>query len=163
MNKFIFIIPRTLEKFQDAIRPQLWKLCMHSLQKQSFQNWIALLIGGHSIFDKNDNRFIKINFEGTKEEKLQIATDYIIRNNIEGEYIIRLDDDDIINPYLLAKVIKYNFDIYVDKHQWFWHYESGFISNRVWNWFPNTYIHKREHALSEWGDYAKGYFNKFKP
>ena len=163
MNKFIFIIPRTPVKFQDAIRQQLWKLCMHSLQKQSFQNWIALLIGGHSVFDKNDSRFIKINFEGTKEEKLQIATDYIIKNHIEGDYIIRLDDDDIINPNILEIVSKYDFDLYVDKFQWFWHYESGLISNRVWSWFPNTCIHKREHAFSEWGDYAKGYFNKFKP
>lgn len=36
------------------------------------------------------------------------------------------------------------------------------VSNRVWHWFPNTCIHKREHALTAWGDYAKGKFKKYK-
>ena len=36
----------------------------------------------------------------------------------------------------------------VDKHQVFWLYDSPYFSSRIWYWFPNTCIHKREHALS---------------
>ena len=35
--------------------------------------------------------------EGPKEENLQVATKYIIDNNISADYIIRLDDDDLFN------------------------------------------------------------------
>ncbi|MDI3520441.1 MAG: hypothetical protein PWR04_429 [Anaerophaga sp.] len=162
MTNTVFIIPRVPDTYRNPIRNKLWKLCLDSLFKQTFLNWTALVVGKNIDHQKNDNRFIVVSYEGTKEEKLQKATEYIIQNNIPGDYIIRLDDDDIINPTILEKVSKLNFDIYVDKHQWFWHYESGKISNRVWNWYPNTCIHKREHALTEWGDYANGDFKRYK-
>lgn len=162
MKNFLFIIPRTPQSCRDDIRDNLWQICLEALQNQPYQNWKALVIGHEVGIPINNERFINIDFEGTKEEKLQKATEYIIQNNIPGDYIIRLDDDDIINPSILEKVSNLDFDLYVDKHQWFWHYESGQISNRVWNWFPNTGIHKREHALAEWGDYANGNFTRFK-
>ncbi len=162
MNHFIYIIPKTPANFQNEIRKKLWHLCISSLIKQTDNNWTALIIGKDAIIDINDNRFIEVDYEGPKEEKLQKATEHIITNNIHGDYIIRLDDDDIINPTILEKVSTLDFDLYVDKHQWFWHYESGKISNRVWHWFPNTCIHKRKHALTQWGNYAKGDFNKYK-
>lgn len=161
MNNFIFIVPKTPVKFLNKERKLLWNLCYKSLLNQNYSRWTAITIGGE-ILNNKDDRFIELNFEGRKEEKLQKATQYIIENNIIGDYIIRLDDDDIINPTVLGKASKLEFDLYVDKHQWFWHYESGKISNRVWNWFPNTCIHKREHALTQWGKYAKGDFKHFK-
>lgn len=161
-KSFLFIIPRTPVNHRNSIRQDLWLLCTQALQKQSFPNWKALIIGKEPETPENDERFIIIQFEGTKEEKLQKATEYIIQNNIEGDYIIRLDDDDIINPHILKKVANKDFDIYVDKYQWFWHFESGKVSYRVWNWFPNTCIHKREHALAEWGDFADGNFQRFR-
>jgi hypothetical protein len=162
MTNYIFIIPRTPKQFNDSIRNELWHLCTQSLSNQTFHNWTALVIGKNINICNAEKHVIKIDFEGRKEEKLQKATEYIIQNNIPGDYIIRLDDDDIINPTILEKASKLNFDLFVDKHQWFWHYESGKVSKRVWNWFPNTCIHKREHALAEWGDYANGNFKRFK-
>lgn len=165
MSSFIFIIPRAPVSHRNNIREKLWYICTEALQNQKYQNWKALVIGHEIEIPTNDDRFININYEGTKGEKLQKATEYIIKNDTPGDYLIRLDDDDIINPTILEKVSKLNFDIYVDKHQWFWHYESGKISNRVWNWFPNTCIHKKEHALTPWGYFAERetpYFKKFK-
>lgn len=162
MKRFIFIIPKTPANLQDNTRRKLWILCVNSLLQQTYSNWLALVVGRKQLESETDPRFIEIDFEGRKEEKLQKATEYIIQTKLPGEYIIRLDDDDIINPNILAKAAKIDFDLYVDKHQWFWHYESGRISNKVWYWFPNTCIHKRIHALSPWGDFAKGNFKKFK-
>jgi len=157
----LFIIPLTPKQHLNDVRRKLQAICFAALKKQGYKHWSAVLIGFTDNLTK-DSRFINILFEGTKEEKLQIATTYIIQNKIQGDFIVRLDDDDIINPYVLETVKKFDFDLYVDKHQWFWHYESGKISRRVWNWFPNTCIHKREHALAEWGDYSKGDFKRFK-
>lgn len=162
MNHFLYIIPKTPANLQNDIRKKLWHLCVTSLINQTYTNWTALIIGENALENISDNRFISVDYEGRKEEKLQKATEYIITNNIPGDYIIRLDDDDIINPNILAKVATLNFDLYVDKYQWFWHYESGKVSNKVWGWFPNTCIHKREHALVPWGDYAHGTFKQFK-
>lgn len=141
----------------------LRNICLASLLKQSYENWQAIIIGkDEDIIVENNEHFYLISEDGTKEEKLQIATEYIVDNNIPGDYIIRLDDDDIINPRITKKVSELDFDLYVDKHQWFWHYYSGSVSSRVWHWFPNTCIHKREHALAVWGVYAKGEFRKYK-
>ncbi|MFW5983005.1 MAG: hypothetical protein ACOCQ4_00775 [bacterium] len=159
---YIFIIPRTPFSQRNSFREKLWSTCLKSLYNQTYQHWKALLIGHNIEIPNNNDQFTNIQFEGTKEEKLQKATEYIIQNNIPGEYIIRLDDDDIINPTILEKASKLIFDLYVDKHQWFWHYESGKISQRVWNWLPNTCIHKRDHALTEWGNFANGNFKRFK-
>ncbi|MDG5800310.1 hypothetical protein QA597_08075 [Marinilabiliaceae bacterium ANBcel2] len=163
MKSFLFIIPLTPKKIRVGQREVLWSLCKKTLLSQTYENWKAIIIGEDRNFQpQNNNHFHLIPYEGRKEEKLQKATEYIIQNNIPGDYIIRLDDDDIINPTILKKVANLDFDLYVDKYQWFWYYESGMVSNRVWHWFPNTCIHKREHALAEWGDYAKGDFKRFK-
>ena len=165
MNKksFIFIVPLTPKSKLDKTRTVLRNICLESLLKQSYENWQAIIIGKDAeISVGNKGHFHLISEEGTKEEKLQKATEFILKHRIPGDYIIRLDDDDIVNPKILEKATNLDFDLYVDKHQWFWHYESGMVSNRVWHWFPNTCIHKREHALTAWGDYAKGKFKKYK-
>lgn len=162
MNSFLFIIPCTPAKHQNKTRKALWRLCLETLIKQTHNNWKALIIGVDINFEVNDSRFITIPYEGPKEEKLQKATEYIISNNILGDYIIRLDDDDIINPNILKKISTLDFDLYVDKFQWFWHYESGKKSYKIWYWYPNTCIHKRMHALTFWGDFAIGDFQKFR-
>lgn len=163
MRHFIFLIPKTPTRLQDKTRKDLWELCVKALLSQTCQNWKALVIGENACNGINDGRFLHIDFEGKKEAKLQKATDFIIENNISGDYVLRLDDDDIINPNILERLPSNDFDLFVDQNQWFWHYETGKVSTRIWPWFPNTCIHKREHALNVWGNYAEGDFPKFKP
>ena len=160
--QFTFIIPLTPKSFLHKEREILLNLCLRTLKKQNYSNWSALLIGGFIPEESKDDRhFIHINYEGKKEEKLQKATEYIKQNNIKSDYIIRLDDDDIINPNILSKVKYLDFDLYVDKTQFFWYHETKQIASRTWYWYPNTCIHKTEHALVEFGDFAKGDFKKF--
>jgi glycosyltransferase involved in cell wall biosynthesis len=162
MKNFLFIIPLTPKAYLDPTRSYLQKKCLENLRNQTYSNWHAILIGDLAReLSKKSKCFSTIDFEGKKEEKLQKATEYIIENNIESDYIIRLDDDDFFNPRLLKKIQLLDFDLYVDKQQFFWHLESGLVSSRTWYWFPNTCIHKTACALTRWGDFAEGHFTKF--
>ena len=153
MNSFLFIIPVTPRALTNDIRKNLQEISVKNLLNQTYKNWKVLWISNESP-NFNDSRFIHVKFEGLKEEKLQIASRFIIQNNLKPDYIIRLDDDDIFNPHLLDSIKDVSFDILVDKHQVFWYYNSSYYSSRVWYWFPNTCIHKREHALQKFGKLA---------
>lgn len=136
------------------IRKALRILCLNALQKQNYNNWNALLIGNSEI-PVVDKRFIRLKQEGLKEEKLQFATRFMRINNFSHDYIIRLDDDDIFNPFLLNKICHLEFDIYTDKYHYYFDYNSCCISRQINYWFPNTCIHKKDHALAEFGELAR--------
>lgn len=153
MNSYLFIIPATPKKYMNGVRVQLQNLCVGHLIKQNYSNWKALWISEDAP-RVNDERFIHVNYEGGKEEKLQVASQYIIENNIKGDYIIRLDDDDVFNTQILSQIKDKDFDLMVDKHQAFWLFDSPYFASRVWYWFPNTCIHKRENALAVFGKLA---------
>ena len=115
MNNFLFIVPLTPDHILNDERLHLRKLCFDALVNQTYCNWRALLIGESSNYSHIDSRFIKINFEGKKEKKLQVATAHILNQKIDSDYLIRLDDDDIINPTILEELKTANFDIYSDR------------------------------------------------
>ncbi len=98
--------------------------------------------------------------EGNKGDKIPQAVDYILDKNIECDYLIRLDDDDIFNPSILRELQYAKFDIFVDRQQFFWNSETKQISNKTWYWFANTTIQKREHALQKWEDVMDMHPNK---
>ena len=149
MKSFIFIIPLTPNCYLNETREALQSICLNVLLKQSYTNWTALLVGKNAKYKNDDSRFIYIEEDGQKFEKLKIASDYIVQNSLKGDFIIRLDDDDVFNPNILSEIVNIDFDMYVDLYQSFWHYETGKTSKKVWNWFANTCIHKREIALLE--------------
>lgn len=63
------------------------------------------------------------------------------------DFIIRLDDDDIISPDILERVSKENFDCYADEFHTFYDLSSGKICQQKRNWLPNTVIHSFKHAM----------------
>ena len=162
-NNYLFIIPLTPKSHLNKVRQELQKLCLSTLKKQTYSNWKALLVGSNLPEEAlGDERFIHVAFEGKKEEKLQKATQYILDKKNQSDYIIRLDDDDIFNPKILNEIKDLDSDLYVDKTQFFWNYETKQVASRTWYWFPNTCIHRTEHALAEYGDFAEGDFTKFR-
>ncbi len=161
-NSFLFIIPLTPASHLSETRKILRKLCFETLNKQNYSNWKALLIGNKEGIEVNNDKFISLEVDGVKEEKLQLATSFILNNNIEGDYLIRLDDDDIFNPAILFGLKDKKFDLFVDKYQSHWNYANGYISQEVRYWFPNTCIHKREHALKKFGKFPEGEYKRFK-
>ncbi|MFK8013682.1 MAG: hypothetical protein AB8B80_16705 [Marinicellaceae bacterium] len=153
-NHFVFIIPLTPDSHLTELRSTLQKICLETLLKQTYQNWTALLIGRDKPSNTEDPRFVHIAEEGLKELKLQIATKYIRENALTFDYVIRLDDDDIINPSALQKYKNSQADAIVDlKHHFLdWHSQS--VSSQFRPWFPNTILHKFEHAMVKYGKIA---------
>lgn len=161
-NSFLFIIPLTPKKYLTSQRAILKNLCFQTLLSQSYDNWKALVIGDGDELPKS-HRFIPLEKNGTKEEKLQIACEYIKDNLLNFDYLIRLDDDDVFNPAILVHLSNITFDIYTDKYHSFWNPISGLIAQKIRYWFPNTCIIKREHALKNFGENPKGSYRSFKP
>jgi hypothetical protein len=137
-------------------------LCFDNLHSQSYTAWKALLIGKPGEHEIPGPNFMLLDFEGHKEEKLQMATQYIREHQVEGDYLIRLDDDDIFNPRLLKELSDASFDLYVDRSHHYWNSETGCVSRAVRYWFPNTCIHKRAHALAPFGNFPPGDYTRYK-
>jgi N-acetyl sugar amidotransferase len=164
-NKFLFLIPLTPKAYLTPNRIALRALSLQNLINQDYENWSAILIGKTNETIPNKNNFILLDVEGTKEAKLQAATKYIKDTNLEFDYLIRLDDDDMFNPKLLSKLADKEFDIYIDKYHTFWDASTGSIAQQVPYWFANTCIHKKEHALTVYGTFPRDttVFTKEKP
>lgn len=159
---FLFIIPLTPASHLSESRLLLRKLCFDNLRSQTYTGWKALLIGKLTDQESPGSSFMLLDFEGHKEEKLQMATQYIQEHQVDADYLIRLDDDDIFNPQLLKKLSGMSFDLYVDKYHYYWNSETGCVSRAVRYWFPNTCIHKRSHALEPFGDFPPGDYTRYK-
>ena len=155
MNKFLFIIPETPISALNQERLMLQNQCLEYLVKQKYPNWIALWVDYNEPPVK-ESRILHVKISGKKEEKMQKVSHYVLKNSLEFDYVIRLDDDDIFNPNLLNLIKSEDFDVYTDYYQYFWSPFLGKISRKLWYWFPNTCIHKKEHAYTKWGDFATG-------
>ena len=164
-NKFLFLIPLTPKAYLTPNRIALRALSLQNLINQDYENWSAILIGKTDETIPNKSNFILLDVEGTKEGKLQAATKYIKDTNLDFDYLIRLDDDDMFNNKLLSKLAEKEFDIYIDKYHTFWDASTGSIAQQVPYWFANTCIHKKEHALTVYGSFPRDttVFTKEKP
>jgi hypothetical protein len=145
---FLFIIPLTpFDKLPEE-RKLLQKICFELLKKQTYKHWKALLIGEYIPENMDDeNHFIHLNFNGTKELKLKVACEYIENNSIHTDYIIRLDDDDFINPFILSEIKNLDFDVFVDSYHHFLCYFRKKYTRQFRPWFPNTFIIRKKIAL----------------
>jgi N-acetyl sugar amidotransferase len=164
-NKFLFLIPLTPKAYLTPNRSALRALSLQNLVNQNYDNWSAILIGKTDETIPKTSNFIILDVEGTKEAKLQAATKYIKDTNLDFDYLIRLDDDDMFNNKLLSKLAEKEFDIYIDKYHTFWDASTGSIAQQVPYWFANTCIHKKEHALTAYGTFPRDttVFTKEKP
>lgn len=162
LNSFLFIIPLTPKTHLSPQRLALRKLCFNTLNNQSYSNWKAIIIGELSDEERLNEKFIKIDFEGQKEEKLQKATEYFLSSGLKCDYVIRLDDDDMFNPGILNDLKDKKFDLCVDKYHSFWDVSTGLISQKIMYWFPNSCIQDKKHAFSITGSFPPGDYKRFK-
>lgn len=151
MKKFLFVIPQSPKRTITPFRQRLIDLSLQSLRAQESDQWEAWMLGEENKADGNLTYFQSP--VETKEEKLHWAVDLLLNAKSLPEYIIRFDDDDIINVSALKKVEGITFDCYADKHHTFYDAASGRLSQQVRSWLPNTVIHKTEHALAQYGEY----------
>lgn len=146
---FIFIVPHTPKQFRDELRDRLFEITLESLKKQTYVNWRAYIISDE---DKIDGNLHFINSEATsKKEKLIKGLELVASLNIKPDFIIRFDDDDIINPGILEKASKLDFECMADEFHAFYDVISGYTALQKRNWFANTVIHKYKHAIKEDG------------
>lgn len=144
MSNFVYIIPRTPKHFRNSLREHLWQRTKQSLHAQKYQNWKALVI------DEYENQEDKITYVKStalkKGEKLQHALKIIESWNTKPDFIIRLDDDDIILPTTLEILKDKDFDVAIDKYHTFYEIKSGLFCQSHRPWYANTVIHKYQHA-----------------
>ncbi len=150
MKKFIFITTLTPEQFLTPLRKSLFELYLQALQKQSYTNWEAILIGE---FAKKDQNITYLRSEAvTKSDKLKVAFEYLSQLEIKPDYIIRLDDDDLISPDLLTRISTLDFDCYSDQYHSYYDITTASTSQQLRHWLPNTIIHKFEHGMAPYGE-----------
>lgn len=156
-NSFLFIVPLTPSHLLNEDRADLQNLCFNTLLSQTYKKWKVIALGDEcpKLIVGNEN-FVFLNHNATKEEKLQYATEYILKNNLNFDYLIRLDDDDLFNPNILETLKDKVFNIYVDLFHSFWRPKNNKISQQVNFWFPNSFIIKSSLAFTQFGNFPPG-------
>ena len=153
LKSFLFVTHLTPTSKRSSLRSDLQKIYFKALNNQTFENWKVLLMGEK---DEVNDKFIEIdvgNYQ-TKTERSQRLNAIYSRKEIidlfySSDFIVKMDDDDIISPTILSKVNSMHFDVYYDQYHHFYDVSSGIISRQKRNWIPSTCIHKREHAITK--------------
>lgn len=144
---FLFLIPLTPERFLDPQRRELQKLCFEQLERLTCSKQVWLL--GDGEFSQKDFQSVQLNGD-TKEDKLFEVGQMLEKSkNPLAKYIVRLDDDDLINPVVFDKMANEDFDVCYDKHHWFYDISSAQTGNQERAWIANTAIHKYDKALQK--------------
>lgn len=140
----------TPSQFLTPLRASLFELYLMALKEQSYFNWEALLIGE---FDKKEGNvtFIKTNAV-SKSDKLKVAYEYLSSQETKPDFIIRLDDDDVISPDVLKKAALMDFDCFADEYHSYYDITTSTISQQTRHWLANTVIHKYEHGIAPYGE-----------
>src|ERR1700739_2819403 len=126
-KQFLFVTTLTPKRLLSSVRSALFDIYMKSLVSQTYKDWKVLLIGEENTITEN---FIQI--KSTKEDKISklgVALDYIKSLYAKPDYVIRLDDDDIISSFVLETASKIDFDCYADfRHHFFDIVHSNYCS-----------------------------------
>jgi len=148
-KSFLFLVPLTPSRLMTPLRSLLFEQFLKGLQSQRYENWSAILIGEHEGTE-GKVKYCRIMAE-SKEIKLIFAMQYLLSLEVKPDYIIRMDDDDIINPSIIQKVSTLTFDCFADRYHVFYDVLSGNISTQKRDFLANTVIHKYEHAIKAVG------------
>lgn len=149
VKDFLFLIPLMPAEFLDSQRKKLRELCFSQIRKldSSYSVW---LLGDVTDESRLPEHFETIPTKGrTKEDKLFEAGEILVTDHVQNyRYLVRLDDDDLINPRVFDLNAAAEFDCVVDSAHWFYDLSSGMLSRQKREWFPNTVIHAFENALT---------------
>jgi len=144
---FLFLIPTTPENLLDDQRSELQLLCFNQILKLKSSRKVWIL--GDSKFQHDDFEVHNIN-ASSKEDKLFLAGKKLESlKEPPAKNLVRLDDDDLINPEIFDKLSRLSFDIAYDTHHWFYDLSSGLTSSQKRAWIPNTAIHRMDMAMEK--------------
>lgn len=147
---YLFLMPLMPPAMVDPQRRELRKLCFQQLQKLecTYRVW---LLGDLSSNHELPEQFKIINsIYETKEDKLfEVGKILEKETTASFRYLVRLDDDDIINPSVFDQCAQRQYCCYVDSIHWFYDLSSGKVSTQSRPWFPNTMIHTFADAMTK--------------
>jgi hypothetical protein len=142
---FLFLIPTTPPEFLDDQRSALQTLCFAQILKLRSSKKVWLL--GESDFENDFFERLSLDAQ-SKEDKLFLAGQKLqSMENLPARNLVRLDDDDLINPAVFDTLAEQDFDIAYDPYHWFYDLSSGMTSSQKRAWIPNTAIHNMDMAL----------------
>ncbi len=152
MKIFLFITHLSPKSIRSSLRQGLIDTMQQSLYNQSYTHWKALWIGEKEYCDDK----IK---EVAVTQKGDLSLIYQRKDVIEYindcDYIIKLDDDDIILPNTLEIASNLDFDMYCDEYHTFYDISSGCLTQQKRNWIASTCIHKKEYAFIHQNGFEK--------
>lgn len=144
MNDFLFVVPLTPKKFLTSIRKEIYDLFIRSMNQQTSTNWTALMIGEEDYVDGN-YMFVDSGDAVIKKDKLVWTVEWLRKQPKKPKYIIRMDDDDLVNRHTLSDLEGLDFDMYRDRYYANYDISNAKIRMSRINWYPNTCIMKYEH------------------
>ena len=152
MRKFVFITHRTPAHLRSTLRADLNEICLQALHAQIYEDWKLLLIGEHES-EKGKIKEVAIDFTPGSPAAAEQLEKIYNRDDVkdfihDSDYLVKIDDDDLISPNILDAVKDLDFDVYFDTHHTFYEISSGCISRQKRPWIPSTCIHKTKQILS---------------
>jgi hypothetical protein len=153
MNKFLFITHLTPTTKRSAFRQALIDIYFSALQNQTYSDWKVMVFGEEEKTENNFHYFILE--DGSREKRFEAIKKLLQKPEVkslldEANYIIKLDDDDIISPILLEQLKDFHGDLYYDRFHTFLDSSSGVITQQERPWVASTCVHKKELILSDW-------------
>lgn len=153
MSHFLFLTHITPKSKRSILRQRLIDLYYHALEAQTCGDWTAVILGEeegsrgrYEYFRLSDGML----GEKHAEVKAIFAGERFRQLSSETKYIIKLDDDDLISPFLLEKVAGMDVDLYYDEYHTFCDISSGTVTQQKRPWVASTCVHRKAHALAAW-------------
>jgi hypothetical protein len=144
-KKFLFITHLTPKAKRSALREGLLELMDESLKAQTYTEWKALRIGEEERTEGPIQTVDASNAESLRAVYLRPDVKALID---WADYMVKLDDDDIILPHTLELASKLEFDLYADRFHTFHDLTTGRTTQQMRLWIAATCIHKKEHAIT---------------
>ena len=144
-KKFLFITHLTPKAKRSALREGLLELMAESLKAQTYTEWKALRIGEEERTEGPIQTVDAASAESLRAVYLRPDVKALID---WADYLVKLDDDDIILPHTLEIASKLEFDLYADRFHTFHDLTTGRTTQQQRPWIAATCIHKKEHAIT---------------
>ncbi|HET6989947.1 MAG TPA: hypothetical protein VFJ43_01430 [Bacteroidia bacterium] len=153
MNKFLFITHITPTTKRSEFRQALIDVYFAALRNQTYPDWKAIVFGEEEKVEDKFHYFTLA--DESREKKFEAIKNLLQRAEVESlldeaDYIIKLDDDDLISPVLLEHLKNFKGDLYYDRFHTFFDSSSGVITQQERQWVASTCVHKKELILSDW-------------
>lgn len=160
MNHFLFITHITPQLKRSTFRQQLIDLYYTSLKNQTYQSWSVIIFGDEPAQEDQRFHIFPLSDGDISIKHNEIAAwlnDSVLKSILNrADYIIKLDDDDIINPTLLERLQNFDGDVFFDEYHTFVDTSSGTITCQKRPWIASTCVHKKSHALATWSGEGAG-------